>query len=361
MFYLYFQRFYGRNLIVMVLLGLSLLLTKHVYAQGHTFRLLPDPTVTSSMNNAYFVYNEETTAQKVIQDSVLVVNTGSEPVRLALYASDATTANNGGVAIGTQFGDLPSKTGTWLQLSESELTLEPSEQRSVSFTATIPDGVAAGEYAATIVTQEAESSDAAEQSGTFGVRFIPQAAATVLMTVPGAEGLQPQLEITQLQTEISNGRQVVLAELHNTGNDGLDNSEGTLAIRDTAGTVVQEIPVRLGYFLAGDTLTYRASLDSALEPGDYDVTLSLASQDQRVEESARLSLAAVEEIREVTTADEVIVVQATPVPPTAASPESNTFLPTWIFIAGAGGVVFVLLLLILIVMRQIRISNQARA
>lgn len=358
MFYLHLKPLYSKStpaghvraLIVAVLLGLSLF--SDIYAQTHTFRLYPDPAVTSSTNRAYFVY-EAAAAGTVMADGVLVVNSGSQPVHLSLYPADAMTASNGGVAIGTPFGEAPRATGTWIQLSESEFTLDPGEERSIPFTVTIPDGMSPGEYAATIVTQEAESSEAEEEEEgeTFGIRFIPQAATTVLITIPGPEPLQPQLEITQLQATTNNGRQVLLAELRNTGNRSLENSEGTLSIREMTGALVQEIPVRLGYFLAGDSLTYRASLDLALDVGEYDVTLSLTNQDKSVEQTSRLSLAAPEEVP---------IVRVTP---EAQSPTASPELqpaeswPSWLIMAAAGGGVFILLLMIFIVRLQLKLRQ----
>jgi hypothetical protein len=350
MFYLHLKPLYVRGFIVAILLGLSLF--SDIYAQTHTFRLYPDPDVTSSTNRAYFVY-EAATAGTVMADGVLVMNSGSEPIHLSLYPADAMTASNGGVAIGTQFGEAPRATGTWLQLSESEFTLAPGEERSIPFTITIPDGMSPGEYAAMIVTQEAESSEAEDQGDTFGIRFIPQAATTVLMTIPGPEPLQPQLEITQLQATTNNGRQVLLAELRNTGNRSLENSEGTLSIREMTGALVQEIPVRLGYFLAGDSLTYRASLDLALDVGEYDVTLSLTDQDKSVEQTRRLSLAAPEEVPVVQVTPEAQSPTASPEPQLAES------WPSWLIMAAAGGGVLILFLMIFIVRLQLKLRRQA--
>ena len=47
--------------------------------------------------------------------------------------------------------------------------------------------------------------------------------------------------------------------------------------------------LQLGYFLAGDTLTYRAGIEPELAAGEYDITLSLNYQDQTVEQTTRLS------------------------------------------------------------------------
>lgn len=204
-------------------------------------------------SEALFGIHQRTPNQS-ITDAVLVKNTGNEPIRLMLYAANAKTAANGGVAIAAESGETPSLAGTWIQLAESEVTLQPEEERSIPFTLNIPDGISPAEYGATIVAQPAQEAEAGEQSGPVGVRFIPRTATTVLLTIPGPNPLQSQLEIASLRAETDNTQEII-ADLHNVGNDGLEKTEGTLTIRDVNGTTVKEIPLELGYFLAGDTLT----------------------------------------------------------------------------------------------------------
>ena len=323
---------------------LTLFIVRPAFAQGgHTFRLLPDPTVTNSSNRAYFIYDSEPGA--TMSDAVLVKNKGNEPINLKLYAADAVTGANGGVAVGTQLGETPSEAGSWLHLSESEITLQPDEERSVAFDVQIPDGMQPGEYGATIVAQPANETEADAQNGPVGIRFIPRVATSVLLTISGANPLQQQLNITNLRAETDTGQEI-LADLNNTGNDGIDNTEGLLTIRDTTGTTIQEIPVQLGYFLAGDSLTYRAGLDEKLAPGEYDVTLMLTYQEQLVEQSLRLSLADIEALPEVR--DDV-----QPLPS-----NSNNEIPLmWIIIGGMIIVTILVLLIFWVLMQSWHLSR----
>lgn len=325
----------------------TLLVTHPVFAQGgHTFRLMPDPNVTISSNRAYFVY--ESSAGTPISDAVVVRNAGNEPIQLALYAADAKTASNGGVAIGTKLGDVPQGTGAWIQLSESQITLQPEEERSVPFTVQVPEGISPAEYGAAIVAQPADSSQDEGQSGPVGVNFIPRTAATVLLTIPGSQPLQSQLEITSLRAETDTAQDII-ADLRNIGNTGIEKTSGTLNIRDANGTVVQEIPLQLGYFLAGDELTYRANLDSELDAGEYDITLSLAYGDQTAEQTTRLSFGQPEDVEVITPGAE-----------TTLEPVVQPTIPTEWLIAGAATIVGVLLLLILFVWVQLRRASRMR-
>ena len=346
-----------RPLIITMLFGLfTVLLTPPTFAEGgHTFRLYPyRPSQLSP--DAYFVY-DSAQAGTVMQDAVLVVNPSSEPVHLSLYAAKAVTGSTGGIAIGANLGEEATDTGSWIQLDTNEVTLPatppsaPDEPKQVSslpvgFTLNIPDNVPPGEYVATIVAQPVETAEGEEDNGPVGIRFIPRVATSILITVPGPEPLQSKLDITSLNTETDSSQEII-AELHNSGNDGIPKTTGNLTIRDTNGTEVQQVPLQLGYFIAGDKLTYRANLDSPLEPGEYDITLSLAYGDQLVEQTTRLPFG---------------VTESPPPPPEpedqSSSPESEDFT-IWI-IAAAASIVGVLLLLIIIVWRQLRRSSHAQ-
>jgi hypothetical protein len=332
---------------------LSFLGSSPVQAQNaHTFRLYPDPNLTTSSNRAYFVY--EAAPGTIIQDSVLVVNPSSESIHLSLYPADAVTAANGGISIGTTLGEMPTATGSWLQLTESEVTLEPAQEgdkataHSLAFTLTIPDNIPPGEYAASIVAQPADALETSEQTAPVGVRFIPRTATTVLITIPGPEPLQANLEITTLRAETNNDQQVIVAELSNTGNAGIPKTEGTLTIRETNGTEIHQRAVNLAYFLAGDSLSQRLNINPPLVDGEYDVILSLNYQDKTVEQSLRLP-----------------ILQPTPVPtvvPEPLTPDGDEELPIpqWMIIAGAVGGLLLLLLLLVIIRLQWKLSRQPR-
>ncbi len=317
---------------------MTILATPSTFAQvAHGFRLLPDPRRSVSSQRAYFVY--QSAAGTVIADTLSARNDSDQALRLKLFAADAVTASRGGVAVATRANDTPKQAGAWLRLSDTELTMEPGEHRSVPFTLSLPQDLAPGEYAASIVAQRAVE-QVGRQSGPLGVRFIPRFAVTVLVTVPGSAAtvLRPHLEITDLRAAAGTRRQTIVGDLGNTGNDGLDRAEGKLTVRQTQGALARDIPVRLGYFLAGSDLAYRIGLEPALPAGEYDVTLSLAHRQGTVELTRRLYLGETPEIP-VLRADA----------PAAPSP-TPAGLPRWVFMAiGAAGISIALLLLSLIV------------
>ena len=65
-----------RLIIALFVTMCALLLVHPAFAEGgHSFRLQPDPNVTTSSSRAYFVY--ESTSGSTISDAVLVKNNGA--------------------------------------------------------------------------------------------------------------------------------------------------------------------------------------------------------------------------------------------------------------------------------------------
>ncbi len=334
-------------LLLLTLAGASLFAAPASFAGiTHDFRLLPDPAATASANRAYFVY--QLAAGAVLEDAVLVKNMSEGPLRLALFAADAVTGSRGGIAVATLREGRPSRAGTWLRLSQSELALAAGESRSVAFKMSVPAAATPGEHGAAIVVQRAESGSE-RQTGPFGIRFVPRAAVTVLATVRGPAPLEPKLVIDGLETAARGRQQTVVARLANSGNDGIRTTRGQLTVRQTDGTLSRETPVQLGYVLAWGELAYGVGLVPALRPDHYDVTLSLTYDRGTVERTERLFLgepAALPVVRAVET-----------------TPASDRLpgLPRWVVLALVGAGCTILLLggvLSLLFGRFLRLRNR---
>jgi hypothetical protein len=329
---------------MLTLLACLVIGIKPTFAQtGLTFNLSLKSDLSRSVQNSYFHY--ETGAGTLIEDVVVVQNSGDEPVHLALYAADAQTADNGGITFPNK-DQSASDAGTWLKLTENELTLAPNERREVPFTLAIPAGIT-GEHAAGIVAQRLDLQESTTSQGS-GVTFIPSVAMTVLVKLAGTVA-QQQFEISALTSKTSRGQQAIIANLHNSGNVGL-HTEGKLTIQQINGTIEREIPMRLGYFLAGDTLTYPIALDSALPAGDYDITLSLNHEGGNVQRVARLPFTQPQEIKKIELGTEAFTTE-----PTNQSITLADIPLTWLLIGGGFIIAFILLFLIQSV--RLRLAN----
>ncbi len=141
-------------------------------------------------------------------------------------------------------------------------------------------------------------------------------------------------------------QQAVVADLGNPGDDGLARAAGALTVRRTDGRRVQEIPVRLGYFLAGDGLDFRVGLERVLAAGEYDVTLSLTHEGGTAELTRRLTfgeLAAVPVIR----------AQAGSRP----SAVEGSYLPPWLLATMGGGALVIAFLAALLAVQSRRLAR----
>lgn len=107
-----------------------------------------------------FVY--EADAGAAVEDTWVVVNAGTEPVTLSVYAADAFTTSSGQLDL-QPGGETPTSVGAWVTPTVSTLTLPPGGRREVGFTLRVPADARPGDYAGGIVTAMLDESDATVQ------------------------------------------------------------------------------------------------------------------------------------------------------------------------------------------------------
>lgn len=96
-----------------------------------------------------FAYDAEPGA--VIEDSMIVANTGTVALPLSVYAADAFTASSGEIDVLVD-GTPSIDSGTWVSVAPATLELAPGDVAEVAFTITIPVDARPGDHAAGIVT-----------------------------------------------------------------------------------------------------------------------------------------------------------------------------------------------------------------
>ncbi|MFC4011994.1 WxL protein peptidoglycan domain-containing protein [Nonomuraea purpurea] len=146
-----------------------------------------------------------------LKDGLVVVNRGTTPLHLAVYAADAFTSEEGKL-------DLVAKDakstglGAWVRTDRPDVTARPRESVEVPFTVALPADAAPGEYMGGIVTSLTDGAGTNQQ---LGIR--------IRLRVGGE--LKPSLSVKNLQvryTGTSNpfgkGEATVTYTIHNTGN-----------------------------------------------------------------------------------------------------------------------------------------------
>lgn len=250
----------------------------------HELRLMPAGPRDGVLIRAYFRY--EAAPGSRIEDGVEVRNQGTEALEVRLSAADARTASRGGIAIASGSGASPHQAGDWLHLDENVLRLDAGADRLVPFSIEIPPDILPGEYAALVVARRTAPSGRATAGGPVGVRFEPRSGVSVLVTVPGRQ--RPELQIERLAAVPGMKQQGVFVDLVNRGNAGAPSAEGRLVVREVTGGTVADVPISFGYLLARDSLRARLGLGRHDLDGWYDATLELDYALGRVSRSARI-------------------------------------------------------------------------
>ncbi len=262
------QRFpwWGWGLMLLALLGAG---------AGPGFLLQPVPRQGEQKARPFFDY--QVPAGTLIHDALLVSNLSQEPLTLRLYAADAHTALNGGLAFPSA-EEPPQAAGRWITLTRTRMTLSPGETQQVAFRVRVPEQ-AQGEYVAGLIAQP-EGGQAVEPEGNLTVVLLPRVAVVVRVRV-----ISPQAPLAFLLhlddvalTHASDGAQTLRVHLSNPGRYGVQG-KGELTLRDTAGRLVRTFPCEVGYVLPGDTVTLAFPVTPPLPPGDYRVDLALRHPD----------------------------------------------------------------------------------
>jgi hypothetical protein len=138
-----------------------------------------------------------------VEDGLVVVNHGTEPLHLDLRAATGVTTRAGKLdLVPTSKG-----VGAWVHPAQGDVTVQPGETAEVPFTLTLPGDAAPGDYVGGIVT-----SDAGRRAG-----------LQIRLRVGGA--LKPSLAVENVRVDYSHtpnplgkGDATVTYAIHNTGN-----------------------------------------------------------------------------------------------------------------------------------------------
>ena len=195
----------------------------------------------------YFTHQLEPGDELV--DEALVINEGDLPVRLKLYAAEATSAVNGGTAFGGQ-DDNPSGAASWLSFDVQEVSLEPGETQIVPFTITVPIDASPGDHVAGLLV---ETFPTGPESGTgdepqFMVEVVQRVGVAVVIDIAGDRVAELEITDLGLGQQHEEGANFEVA-VRVTGNVMVDG-HGSLTITDGSGSELAEIPFEIDTIMA---------------------------------------------------------------------------------------------------------------
>jgi hypothetical protein len=148
-----------------------------------------------------------------VEDAITVVNRGSEPLTLAVYAADAFTTASGQLDL-LAAGQPSTDAGTWVALAQDSVTVPVGGSVDVPFVVSVPADARPGDHTAGIVT-----SSASQGGGT--VTLDRRLGARMYVRVAGE--LAASVAVEDLATAVSTGwpfapaRLRVTFTVHNTG------------------------------------------------------------------------------------------------------------------------------------------------
>lgn len=224
-------------------------------------------------------FSHEMTGGETLEDTAIVQNIGDFTATARVYSADGVTSINGGTSF-THEGFQTHGTANWLILESEEITLAPSEEGSVSFSISVPDGASPGEYVAGIVVEGAANADA-EDTG-FAVKVVKRSAVAVVVDVPGARLAELEITGVGLNQQNENGS-VFIVDVRNTGNILLKGT-GLIVIEDGNGTELATVPFEMDTVLAHDSTSFYVSHPIHLEDGSYQLGATLDYRASRGDE-----------------------------------------------------------------------------
>lgn len=186
-------------------------------AAGASVGLRPATAKGGDATRTQFEY--EVPPKGRIVDYVAISNLRFEPVKVRLFAKDATTTTDSPYAV--QASEVkPVDIGSWMSLKKDTITLPPRSETIVPFQLGVPFNASPGDHAGAIVVSLL-AKEAKPEGGTVVVDH--RVGLRVLLRVPG--DFQARVEIADLKTTwaspgtvLGRGETVVSYTVRNTGN-----------------------------------------------------------------------------------------------------------------------------------------------
>jgi hypothetical protein len=231
---------------------------------------------------SYFI--REVRPGQSFTDGVVVRDTGSQALTLLVYAADGLTGQTTGVVYANRGPSANEGAAAWLHADVSRITLQPGQQRTVSFSVHVPVGTAPGDHLAGVAFQDAQASTSGQQ---FRIREVIREVVGVLIRVPGAAN--PELHVGPLRLEQLPGTDLGAIAIR-IANSGRLYCKPLLAVSLQSGGSSERIVRPLDTVLPQTAVTYPLILTHGLAPGAYLASARLSCARSTVATTERLSL-----------------------------------------------------------------------
>jgi len=196
-------------------------------------------------SKSWFVYNINPGETKT--SKVDVRNESDKQVSLKIYPVDATTTKDGSFAPESE-DSIKKDVGSWINMSVSEIFLNPKEVKTVDFTINPPLDANIGDHMGAIIIQNKDS--LGEKNGT-SMQVLNRIGARIYLTIPG-EKIE-KLEIGEFSNIVEKNKIIFQLTLINKGNTRIA-PKGEIVIKDKLGNVVDQVQLTRREIFPKDTI-----------------------------------------------------------------------------------------------------------
>lgn len=233
-----------------------------------TFVAEPAPGSQTAPRGGYFLLDAEP-GEEVTQ-SIGLRNDASRPLELRLAVVDAVTGQRGGASY-TLDDEPPSRTGAWITLERSSVTLEPGASAIVSFAVAIPAGADSGEHLAGISIRSprtpADAPAAGEGEAGASIDVQTRHIIAVQVNLPGPS--EPELVIDGVAAVARPDGLYLEIAIDNQGR-GLTKATGAINVGDDF-----ERDFEVDTFVPGTSIAYPIKWRAQAAQGRYPAEVEL--------------------------------------------------------------------------------------
>jgi hypothetical protein len=229
------------------------------------------PAPGSSMSpGGWFLLDGEPGA--TFTQAVRIKNTNTHAVSAHIEAVDATTSDHTGVQLGRPGGAVAS-IGRWIVVSTPEITLQPDEERDVSFTVRVPAGTLPGQYLAGVnvyvpLANHSTPPAAPKNGVSLGMDLQFRRAIAVEIDIPGTRA--PKMVVSGAGPKASSQGIVLGIHMANKGN-AFAHGKGVVRIPDTN----TDFSFDMDTFVPGTAIVFPMLWTKSVVPGKHQVEVDI--------------------------------------------------------------------------------------
>lgn len=219
-------------------------------------------------------------------DQVIVSNSADAPLDLLVAAVDGLTATTSG-AVYANRDQPPLKAGAWVTPGMSSVRVPPHAESTIGFSVRVPGDAAPGDHLAGLALEDAKPRSSGRG---VSVTQVIRAVVGVLVQVPGTAEFQPAVSGVDLTALPGFGTASVVVRL---GNSGAKLGKPRLAVSlDGPAGYHRAVNRQLDTILPSDTIPFPLPWPDTLQPGDYDVVVTVTGGAKLVVFRTRVHLGA---------------------------------------------------------------------